>query len=465
MMDKAGKNIHNSFVNKAIPIVSVCILIMAGLFVLSGCRHFSEIYAPSSFTLDDLHVDTFEGKMEILNGYKGYSGRVIKISPINGAKWNDYSRSIYWEWEMEGMGIYQINVSMSILVESPDSGKPVISAYKPAQKSASSVLSSIKWNGPGNMGWTVQTNNDYYDQFGGGPIQVPQGKWVDLSFSQAVDISDSTSGQIYLDGHNDAWGLVDLTLYVRNIKVTMAPSTKFIALTFNDGPTDFTEFLLDKLNKLEVKGTFFMLGMSIDASHPIYDKSISAEEKPSKASDRRAMVKRIYDEGHEVANLSYSHSSVVKYPISEAAMRKELLDNQILIQKCIFGERDFSNYPWASKFCRITYDADSGQITNLNMAAEELNLPIISGIDNTGDNSSKNVQAIVDEIYSAIPPWGIIVNQDPRSDPTILRVLDELVPRLKNEGYLFMTLSEMAELRGNELTPGNVYYSLGPYLP
>ena len=464
MKSRAAPHVPSLFPGKAFLIISLSLAAVVGLFVLAGCKSLKDVYAPSSYSLDELQIDMFEAKTEVIKGYKGYAGRVIKVSPINGAKWNDYSRSIYWEWELEGNGFYLIEVSMSVLVESPNSGKPAISAYKPSQK-AISIPSSIKWKGPGNIGFTVTADNDLYASFGGRPVNVPDGKWVDLKFSQAVDISDSSAGQIFLDGHSDNQGLVDLTLYIRDFRVTMTPTTKFIAMTFDGGPSDFTEFLVDKLDKLNVKGTFFMVGMGIDAQHPIFDRSIPADERASKAMDRRALLKMIHNGNHELGNLLYSHSSALRAPLSEAAIRKELLDNQTAIQKAVYGESDYLNHPWASRFCRIPSDIDASQITNLNRTALELELPIIGGNANVSRDSSQTPAQAAESIYQQINSWGIVVNQDPRLDPNILRVLDILIPRLQDEGYLFVTLSEMAELRGKAITPGNTYNSFDPVLP
>ncbi|MEJ6951892.1 polysaccharide deacetylase family protein [Natronospora cellulosivora (SeqCode)] len=63
---------------------------------------------------------------------------------------------------------------------------------------------------------------------------------------------------------------------------------KSIALTFDDGPDEInTSRALDILKENNIKATFFLLGERI-------------EEFPE-------LTKRIYDEGHEIANHSWSH--------------------------------------------------------------------------------------------------------------------------------------------------------------
>lgn len=60
-----------------------------------------------------------------------------------------------------------------------------------------------------------------------------------------------------------------------------------IALTFDDGPSEDTEKVLDILKKFNIKATFF-----------IWAKQIKGREK---------IIKRILKEGHEIGNHTFSH--------------------------------------------------------------------------------------------------------------------------------------------------------------
>ncbi|KAK4517151.1 NAD(P)H:quinone oxidoreductase, type IV [Mucor velutinosus] len=65
------------------------------------------------------------------------------------------------------------------------------------------------------------------------------------------------------------------------------PSEKTWALTFDDGPSNFTTDLLDILDKANVKATFCVMG-----AH--------AKQYPE-------IIKRAYDAGHQIASHTYSH--------------------------------------------------------------------------------------------------------------------------------------------------------------
>ena len=76
----------------------------------------------------------------------------------------------------------------------------------------------------------------------------------------------------------------------------IAEATGVVYLTFDDGPSEYTNALLDVLEKYDVKATFFVTGKGDDAT-----------------------IKREFDEGHRVAlhtwshNYSYLYSSVDNY--------------------------------------------------------------------------------------------------------------------------------------------------------
>ena len=59
-------------------------------------------------------------------------------------------------------------------------------------------------------------------------------------------------------------------------------------MTFDDGPSTVTPDILDILKQENIKASFFVLGSRVEAMP--------------------GMVKRIYEEGHYIANHGYSHT-------------------------------------------------------------------------------------------------------------------------------------------------------------
>lgn len=91
-----------------------------------------------------------------------------------------------------------------------------------------------------------------------------------------------------------------------------------IALTYDDGPSPLTGTLLDLLKEFGFKATFFVLGKNI------------------KTPDDRAMVKRMFDEGHVVASHSYSHANLTTLNVHEVRRELDLTSNEI---SAIIGKR------------------------------------------------------------------------------------------------------------------------------
>ena len=86
------------------------------------------------------------------------------------------------------------------------------------------------------------------------------------------------------------WGSFDITLnyFVENF-THKRTKIKEVALTFDDGPTEFTPNFLDLLKENNVKATFFCIGKQI-------------EKYPE-------TFQRIIEEGHTIGNHTFSHSN------------------------------------------------------------------------------------------------------------------------------------------------------------
>ena len=102
-----------------------------------------------------------------------------------------------------------------------------------------------------------------------------------------------------------------------NIKnVYHSETTKRAFLTFDDGPSTNTKNILDILAQRNIKATFFVLGMQV-------------EKMPE-------TVKRIYEEGHYVANHGYSHVYSSIYSSPEAVLDEFNRCNQVVAMQFKF---------------------------------------------------------------------------------------------------------------------------------
>jgi peptidoglycan/xylan/chitin deacetylase (PgdA/CDA1 family) len=76
-----------------------------------------------------------------------------------------------------------------------------------------------------------------------------------------------------------------------------------IALTFDDGPSEWTPAILDLLRDANAQATFFVVGEAVEG--------------------REEILRRIVDEGHELGNHTYSHLDPTT--LDDDALRVELV--------------------------------------------------------------------------------------------------------------------------------------------
>ena len=111
-----------------------------------------------------------------------------------------------------------------------------------------------------------------------------------------------------------------------------------VYLTFDDGPSDNTDAILDVLDDYNVKATFFVTG----------DNSEEAAAK----------YKRIVDEGHTIGMHSYSHKYSDIYS-SIDAFKQDLADIQNLIYDTTGVTSKYYRFPGGS----------SNQVSNIDMSS------------------------------------------------------------------------------------------------
>lgn len=116
-----------------------------------------------------------------------------------------------------------------------------------------------------------------------------------------------------------------------------------IALTFDDGPGEWTSDLLDILKMNDVKATFFMIGVNI------WRGTIS---------DPAAIVRRMYEEGHQVAAHTWSHKDMNK--ITSQQRRHEMFKTEIALNNVLGFIPTYWRPPYNS--CGIECERDMGDL-------------------------------------------------------------------------------------------------------
>ncbi len=176
-----------------------------------------------------------------------------------------------------------------------------------------------------------------------------------------------------------------------------------IALTFDDGPSIYTEELLDGLKERGVKATFFVIGKS-------------AEVYPE-------LVKREAAEGHLIGNHTYSHVQICKLSIDKA--REEIEKTNKILEGLTQKRVEYVRPP----FGVWEEELEDLQMTSVMWSVDPL------------DWTTKNTDEIVKKVVTKAKENDIILLHDcyKSSVQAALRIVD----LLQAEGYEFVTIEEL----------------------
>ena len=182
-----------------------------------------------------------------------------------------------------------------------------------------------------------------------------------------------------------------------------------VALTFDDGPHGkFTPRLLDLLKARGVRATFFVLGENV-ALHP-------------------GIAKRIVDEGHEIANHSWSHPSFTKLGLD--GVRSQIIRTENAIAEAT-GVR--------SKVIRPPYGATNDRLKS--WIDSEFGMKTLMWSVDPLDWKRPGPAVVARRLIDGAQPGGILLAHDIH-EATIAAMpatIDGLVAR----GFRFVTCSEL----------------------
>lgn len=184
-----------------------------------------------------------------------------------------------------------------------------------------------------------------------------------------------------------------------------------IALTFDDGPTKNTKLILDKLDKLGIKATFFVCGAGIDA----------------RLEDAKAIVQA----GNELGNHSYSHQRMVLK--SYAFCKDEVDQTNALVRASGYNKEIFFRPPYGKKLFVLPYYLNQIGMTTIMWSVEP---ETVLGANASPDDIA---QFTINHVESG----SIILLHPMYNAENVLLALDILVPELQKQGYTFSTVSDL----------------------
>lgn len=202
--------------------------------------------------------------------------------------------------------------------------------------------------------------------------------------------------------------------------VTARADSGCIALTFDDGPSGrYTRALLEGLQQRQVKATFLLCGYRL-------------KDYPSEAE-------QILRQGHEIGLHGYSHDPMDK--MSRATLERELKDTQALL-------------PEGCKPVFVRPPGGAGSRT-VREVCRDMGLAVLNWSVDPRDWATRDVGAITAMVIDSVRDGDVILLHD-MTDSSVAAALD-IIDHLKQEGFRFVTVSELARLKGITIEPGKVY--------
>lgn len=188
---------------------------------------------------------------------------------------------------------------------------------------------------------------------------------------------------------------------------------KFIALTFDDGPSHATPFVLDVLKEYNVPAAFFVIGKRVE--------------------NDKGMILRICGDGHLLGNHSYSHHLLIslfsaKKLISELRETENRIENICRKRTRLFRPPYGVTNPMMGKaVCRLEYDTVGWSLKSR-------------------DTVIKNAEKISIRLKRKIKPGDIVLFHD--IDIKVVQVLKEFLEYALQNGYKIVRLDELLNLEG-----------------
>lgn len=188
---------------------------------------------------------------------------------------------------------------------------------------------------------------------------------------------------------------------------------KTIALTFDDGPSQYTPQVLDVLERYHVPATFFMIGSQI----------------PGHA----AVLRRMVEDGDEIGVHTFTHPELGA--VSPWREHAELSATQLAISSATGYVTDLLRLPYSSRVSAMTADEwrAIGRAGNYRV--------VFTNLD-TRDWARPGTSTIVARATPRNGAGAVVMMHDGGGDRSqTVRALAELIPRLKTQGYRFDTVS------------------------
>ena len=188
-----------------------------------------------------------------------------------------------------------------------------------------------------------------------------------------------------------------------------------ISITFDDGPHEMTELVLDVLRKYNVKATFFCIGKNIE-KHPI-------------------IFKRIIEEGHFIGNHSYSHAYFFDFYRKNRVI-VEIQKTDKLIESVLGKKTTLFRPPYGITNPSIRRALSITKHKTIGWSVRSL------------DGIVKNKKFVYNRIITRIGPGEIVLLHD--TSLHSVKVLERLLLFLEENKFTVVSLEQLLKIKAYE---------------
>lgn len=194
-----------------------------------------------------------------------------------------------------------------------------------------------------------------------------------------------------------------------------------VALTFDDGPNNSTTGrILDVLEQYGCHATFFVVG--------------------SRLKSNALSVQRASSIGCEIGSHSYDHAKL--QDMKASSIKKEFSKTNDILKELIGKKAPIVRTPYGTTDKKVL---------------KAVKYPVILWSIDSRDWETRSKKKTVKNIMKNVKDGDIILMHDLYEETAA--AVEVIVPKLLNQGYQLVTVSEMMEAKGIKLKPGHTYFN------
>ncbi|MBB5173275.1 polysaccharide deacetylase family protein [Texcoconibacillus texcoconensis] len=248
---------------------------------------------------------------------------------------------------------------------------------------------------------------------------VEQSWWGNDEEEQTEELPDLRGGSEYENRIQEPVPQTLLQqLYPDTVFLSGPWAEKKVAITFDDGPDPrFTPGVLEKLNEHNAAATFFLMGAR-------------AEANPD-------LARRIVEEGHDIGNHTYWHPDLVEEG-SVDTLVNEVTKTEDQIAEITGKRTSLFRPPYGFLYEKLVEELADLQYNVIGWTVDSLDwqeLPVDEITSNVVDNTHPGAIILMHD--------GGVEEQDLTNT---IESLDRIIPELQEQGYEFVTVSELLNI-------------------